>query len=41
MEAETHEGKEKTDQILTRLPRPCRRAALVWVVLAQFGFPVN
>ena len=41
MEAETSTSKEKAGVFLARLPRPCRRAARVWVVLAQFGLPVN
>jgi hypothetical protein len=38
---ETQTSKEKAGFVLARFPRPCRRAARVWVVLAQFGFPVS
>ena len=41
METKTGTDKEKAGDFLARLPRPCRREARVWVVLAQFGLPVN
>jgi hypothetical protein len=41
MEAKAGTSKEKAGSFLARCPRPCRRAARVWVVLAQFGLPVS
>ena len=41
VEAKARASKEKAGDFLARCPRPCRRAAHVWVVLAQFGLPVN
>jgi len=41
MEAQARTSKEKAGDFLARFPRPCRRVARVWVVLAQFGLPVN
>lgn len=37
--ADCFQGQRFPDS--TRLPRPCRRVARVWVVLAQLGFPVS
>ena len=41
METQARTSKEKAGFVLARLPRPCRREARVWVVLAQFGLPVS
>ena len=41
MEKEARTSKEKAGSFLARRPRPCRRVARVWVVLAQLGLPVS
>ena len=39
-DVEAQASKEKAGDFLARLPRPCRRVARVWVVLAQLGCPL-
>ena len=41
METQAGTSKEKAGDFLARFPRPCRRVTRVWVVVGQFGLPVN
>ncbi len=41
MEAQARASKEKAGSLVARLPRPCRLASHLRVVLGQFGLPVS